>query len=74
MAASELKSCPFCGSTEVKFNVCTLRISCKNCFASGPLIGKVVKQLKEERESAIEAWNTRASKEDDNDDSFKSVS
>ena len=55
----ELKPCPFCGSTNINLDECTVRVRCKECFASSPLISRFLKYAKDEREAAKMAWNTR---------------
>ena len=52
--STELKPCPFCGSTEVdiSFLYCRRRAYCMKCYAQGPI-------SYESRESAIESWNRR---------------
>lgn len=51
---SELKPCPFCGETEIKFNDAMIFCNyvCSNCKAG-------VNAFNNKRE-AIKAWNTRA--------------
>lgn len=56
----EPKPCPFCGSTNIKIDKCTLRVRCGNCFATSGLISKFVKDGKKDFEAALIAWNTRS--------------
>lgn len=57
----ELKPCPFCGSTEIDYGICTgtLRgfgyVQCEDCGAE---ISKPTKC--QNADTAIEAWNRRA--------------
>lgn len=54
------KPCPFCGSRNIKFDPCTLRVRCGDCRATSGLITKYLKTGKTEEEAAREAWNDRA--------------
>lgn len=54
----KVKPCPFCGSYDIQIDKCTMRARCKNCFSTGGLIAKLVKNPKLEN-AALEAWNTR---------------
>ena len=48
---SEMKPCPFCGSTDIKLHdEITHAVWCQECFAEMPSI---------DIESAVELWNTR---------------
>lgn len=57
----EIKPCPFCGSVEIKVDKCTARVRCKNCFATGGLISRLVKysEMMAQEDAAVLAWNTR---------------
>lgn len=57
-----LKSCPFCGSVNIRTSYPTqhewpANVTCKDCACTGPLVG--TNQFKE----AIEKWNTRQTPE-----------
>ncbi len=54
-----VKPCPFCGSTEIKIDMCTARVRCKNCFATSGMISKLIKQGVSEEDAPLMAWNTR---------------
>ena len=56
---TELKPCPFCGSTEVNLNKCTKRVWCKKCHASSGLITPFIQQGMTEEEATLAAWNRR---------------
>ena len=56
----ELKPCPFCGSTDIRMDRCTLRIRCNKCYANGQLISRFRKDGRSDLEAAVLAWNTRA--------------
>lgn len=62
-----LKPCPFCGSRDVNLDNCTVRVRCKNCYASSPLISRYLQYTNNEREAARMAWNTRKGDIDAND-------
>ena len=48
---SEIKPCPFCGSTDIKLHdEISHAVWCQECFAEMPSI---------DIESAVELWNTR---------------
>lgn len=53
------KPCPFCGSQNVKFDPCTLRVRCGTCRATSGLITRFAKQGISEQEAARAAWNER---------------
>lgn len=59
----ELKSCPFCGSDDVKlFNglMSSASVNCWNCFTEGPMIKYNNLFTREEvAEKARAAWNER---------------
>lgn len=56
---SDIKPCPFCGSTMIRFDKCTRRARCGKCFASGGLITPFINQGMSEDEAMREAWNRR---------------
>lgn len=56
---NEWKPCPFCGSRKIKFDKCTLRVKCADCFATSGFISKYINKGLNEEDSAREAWNTR---------------
>ena len=56
----QFKPCPFCGSTEIKFDKCTLRVRCKHCFATSGVITRFIDQGMKEEEAAKAAWNERS--------------
>ena len=53
------KPCPFCGSEKIKFDKCTLRVKCANCFATSGFISKYVSQGISEQDAAKMVWNNR---------------
>ena len=55
----ELIPCPFCGGKKIKFDKCTKRVRCANCFATSGMISKFIAQGMNEDEAALAAWNTR---------------
>ena len=59
------KPCPFCGSTIVKFDPCTLRVRCGSCRATSGVITKFVSQGMTEKEAARAAWNERTNEKTD---------
>lgn len=54
------RPCPFCGSTEIKFDPCTLRVRCKKCRATSGLISRFTNLGMAEEDAARAAWNERA--------------
>ena len=60
---TNLLPCPFCGSKEIEFNKCTLRIKCKKCFAQSGTVTRFIKQGMGEQEAAMAAWNERVRNE-----------
>lgn len=64
MGKSEMKPCPFCGSTRILFDRCTLRVRCKGCFATSGTITGYIRQGMKEEEAAMAAWNTRYEEDD----------
>lgn len=59
----QIKACPFCGSFDILIDKCTSRARCKNCYATGGLIGKLLKDGVKKEDAPIRAWNTRAYEE-----------
>ena len=57
---TELKPCPFCGSSNiiVELYVTGCNVKCKSCGAEGPIIPNYANGR--QKEQAITAWNTRA--------------
>lgn len=55
----QIKPCPFCGSTEIRFDKCTLRVRCKKCFANSGIITRFANQGMSDEDAALMAWNTR---------------
>ena len=55
----ELRPCPFCGSRNIKFDPCTLRVRCGDCRATSGLITRFIREGITEQAAAREAWNTR---------------
>ena len=55
----DLKPCPFCGSTDIRFDKCTKRVRCKNCFATSGLITQFKTDDISDDNAAMLAWNTR---------------
>lgn len=51
---TELKPCPFCGSTDIEVEGCVDYIVCRNCGCFGPDSKPYT------FDAAIERWNTRA--------------
>lgn len=64
---TDLKPCPFCGSTDINIDGCTVRVRCRNCYASSPLISRFLKYATSEKEAARMAWNTRKGDKDADD-------
>ena len=64
MEPYDLKPCPFCGSTNIRMDRCTLRIRCSKCFANGQLISRFRTEGRSDLEAAVLAWNTRAYEDD----------
>lgn len=58
---SKIKPCPFCGSRKIRFDKCTKRARCAECFATSGLITPFINQGKTEEEALYMAWNRRAS-------------
>lgn len=52
-----LKPCPFCGSENIHIDICTTRARCKNCFATGGMVSKLINNGLGEKEALIAAWN-----------------
>ena len=69
---SKLKPCPFCGSTDIKFDpdeiCCPIQYSvqgqCNDCGAQEPSGSGVYDSKKDAINDAIEAWNTRANEQE----------
>ena len=59
MKEKELKPCPFCGSRNIKFDKCTKRVRCKDCYATGGLITLYINKGLSEDEAVLAAWNER---------------
>lgn len=62
--SGEWKPCPFCGSTMIRFNKCTLRVRCGKCFATSGLITPFRSESITDEEAARKARNTRNEKTD----------
>ena len=60
----EIKPCPFCGGTRIKFDKCTKRARCSDCFATSGLITPIMKEGYTEEEALYEVWNRRANAKD----------
>ena len=63
---NDFRPCPFCGSRNIKFDKCTMRVMCKGCFAKSGMISKYVNDGMSEEAAAITAWNTRFTEEEEN--------
>ena len=53
------KPCPFCGSKQIKFDKCTLKVKCAKCYATSGFLSKYINEGLSEDEAARTAWNTR---------------